>query len=154
MIGITNAVSPPHTTTPPFLSPAGVLHLIPAPFPTLDDRQLFLLQGDAIRPWQRLIPHGSAHRLSVKRPFPHPFRLKILHLNDLHGRITHLTPHGHTPVLSRIAWRVRHLRRRYATDPGTALLFLSAGDDMVGSIFDELLDVETATCHAAYHSYL
>lgn len=46
------------------------------------------------------------------------------------------------------------LRRRYAIDPGAALLFLSAGDDMVGSIFDELLDVEPTTCHAAYHSYL
>lgn len=96
--------------------------------------------------------------LSPPPPLPRPFRLKILHLNDLHGHLAHLTPTSHEPIFARVVGRVRHLRQRYATDPRTAVLFLSAGDDMAGSVFDEILDEPAAltddSCvHASYRLY-
>ncbi len=39
--------------------------------------------------------------LSPPPPLPRPFRLKILHLNDLHGHLAHLTPDGHEPLFAR-----------------------------------------------------
>ncbi len=96
--------------------------------------------------------------LTPPPPLLRPFLLKILHLNDLHGHLVHLTPAGHEPVFARVVGRVRHLRQRYATDPHTAVLFLSAGDDMAGSVFDEILDEPAAltddSCvHASYRLY-
>lgn len=86
-------------------------------------------------------------------PLPHPFRLKILHLNDLHGQVVHLARHGHEPVFARIAGRLSHLRQRYARDGQTAVLFLSAGDEVAGSVFDELLDTQAGAVHASYRLY-
>jgi 5'-nucleotidase / UDP-sugar diphosphatase len=113
------------------------------------------------RDWRRVTVVGYAVclapgvDLSPPPPLPRPFRLKILHLNDLHGHLAHLTPDGHEPLFARIAGRVRHLRQRYATDPHTAVLFLSAGDDMAGSVFDEMLSEETDSMavHASYRLY-
>lgn len=92
--------------------------------------------------------------LAPPPPLPHPFRLKILHLNDLHGHIVHLTPDGGEPIFARIAGRLNHLRQRHANDGQTAVLFLSAGDDVAGSLFDELLtDQAGPPTHASYRLY-
>ena len=84
-----------------------------------------------------------------------PFRLKVLHINDLHGHISRFTPYGDRPVFSRIAWRLAHLRGRRAGNPNAAVLAVSAGDDLVGAVFDELVgdDPESFVLHAGYRLY-
>jgi 5'-nucleotidase / UDP-sugar diphosphatase len=105
------------------------------------ETELFLLAGDATAGLLRevipaagvippLPPSGLAER---------PFHLSILHLNDLHGRLADITPEGHQPVFSRMASHVRQLRRAGQHDPRRAVLFVAAGDDRVGTPFDELL---------------
>ncbi|MBK8984486.1 MAG: bifunctional metallophosphatase/5'-nucleotidase [Chloroflexi bacterium] len=103
--------------------------------------------------WAVLLSPGM--ELTPPPPLPRPFRLKILHLNDLHGHIAYLTAAGHEPLFARIAGRLSHLRQRYANDPQTAVLFLSAGDDTAGSVFDELWSEsgEPGGIHAGYRLY-
>lgn len=88
-------------------------------------------------------------------PLPQPVRLKILHLNDLHGHGIQLTPTKYEPTMARVAGRLRHLHHRYASDPQTAVLFVSAGDEVAGSLFDELLDGPAISepVHASYRLY-
>ena len=88
-------------------------------------------------------------------PLPWPVRLKILHLNDLHGHGIQLTPASYEPTMARIAGRLHHLRHRYASDPQTAVLFVSSGDEVAGSLFDELLDDPALSepVHASYRLY-
>jgi 5'-nucleotidase/UDP-sugar diphosphatase len=128
----------------------GTLRLLPAtPNPHgTEGALLYLLAGDpATAPIAEII---SALGVTLPPPLPdlaeHPFRLHILHFNDLHGRVTRATPNGDQPILSRLVWRVRELRRRCQADPRRAVLFLSGGDDLAGGILGELLD----TVHAGY----
>ena len=119
----------------------------------------YLIVGDATRrpiqaiapaPGVTLPPPGAVHT---------PFRLKILHINDLHGHIARLTPGPRPqdayPILPRIVWRVRQQRAAAARDARTGVLFLTAGDDISGSVFDDLLgrDVASYQCHASYRLY-
>jgi 5'-nucleotidase / UDP-sugar diphosphatase len=119
----------------------------------------YLIVGDATRrpiqsiapaPGVTLPPPGVVHTL---------FRLKILHINDLHGHIARLTPGPRPqdafPILPRIVWRVRQQRAAAARDARTGVLFLTAGDDISGSAFDDLLgrDVAGYQCHASYRLY-
>lgn len=101
------------------------------------DAQLFLFVGEATSgPVREVVPD-----VGVTLPGPpdglgeQPFRLRILHFNDLHGRVARLTPHGIRPVLSRIVWRLRERRRRYRETAHSAVIVLSAGDDFVNDIF-------------------
>jgi 2',3'-cyclic-nucleotide 2'-phosphodiesterase (5'-nucleotidase family) len=89
------------------------------------------------------------------KPRDRPFRLKILHINDLHGHISRFTPYGDRPVFSRIAWRLARLRRQRGDDPEAAVLALSAGDDLVGAVFDELVGdhPNSYAVHAGYRLY-
>lgn len=84
-----------------------------------------------------------------------PFRLKILHINDLHGHIIRFHTRPALPVFSKIVYHVRQLRRRVHDDPQAAVLFLSAGDDLVGTVLDELLgdDSDSYGIHAGYRLY-
>ena len=122
-----------------------------------DDCQLFLFTGNpTIAPVQEIIPEDG---LSLPPPradlASRACRLKILHINDLHGHIVRFTMQGERPVLSRIVSRMREVRRRYQDDPDTAVLAMSAGDDLVGAIFDELMgdDPDSFALHAGYRLY-
>ena len=121
------------------------------------DAQLFLFQGDpTIAPVNDIIPDNDVTLPSCREDLSnHPFRLKILHINDLHGHISRFTPYGDRPVFSKIVWRLHQIREQYADHPHTAVLALSAGDDLVGAVFDELLgdDPESYTVHAGYRLY-
>ncbi len=131
---------------------ADSLYLTPDVACQLPDRQRYLFVGDATQPLRRVVmDEAVAARLTAVSDTP-PFRLHILHINDLHGQIARLTPAGHAPVLARIAWRLRQLRQQSATDLHTAVLFVSAGDEMVGSLFDEWLLPGGAGGHAAYQA--
>ena len=81
-------------------------------------------------------------------------RLIVLHINDLHGHICRLTPDGDIPIFSKIVGRIRSLQERYQDDPDTAIITLSAGDDLIGFVFDELLGNEGDDfMHVGYHLY-
>ena len=121
------------------------------------DVQLYLLAGD---PTQTPI-HTIIHEADVTLPpsrvdtLTRPFRLKILHINDLHGHIVRFTPRGSQPVLSKIVWWLRKVREASDADPNGAVLTATAGDDLVGAVFDELLgdDPDNYTVHAGYRLY-
>lgn len=85
------------------------------------------------------------------RRLGHPFRLHILHLNDLHGRISQVEHAAIPPILARVAGRLNELRRRCQDDPDSAVLMLSAGDELAGSVFDDLPN--GAVAHPVYHLY-
>jgi 2',3'-cyclic-nucleotide 2'-phosphodiesterase (5'-nucleotidase family) len=144
-----------------------------------EDAQLFLLAGDpAAAPVTEIIPAevGGQHSASLPPALAdleaQPFRLQILHFNDLHGQVSRATPcdegveAGRTEaerageprpyissaVFSRMVWRVRELRRRSRGDPRQSVLFVSGGDDLTGGILGELLGLRPAI-HAAYRLY-
>ena len=144
--------------TQPFLPPGSLKLIKGTPNPRgAKDVQLFLFSGDPTQaPIHTIVPDED-----VALPLPRtdlqtqPFRLKILHINDLHGHISRFTSRGNRPVFSKIAWRLREVRSRRYDNPNAAVLAMSAGDDLVGAVFDELLgdDPDTYTIHAGYHLY-
>ena len=122
-----------------------------------DDGQLFLLEGDpTTAPISKIVPEEG-----VELPAPRAdlatcsCRLKIFHINDLHGHIAQFNTDGEQPILSRIVSRLRAMRRQYRDHPDTAVLAMSAGDDLVGAIFDELMgdDPDSFALHAGYRLY-
>ena len=138
--------------------PPGVLYLLHGtPNPNgAEGAQLFLFIGDpTTAPIRRVVPLGE----SAPPPPPDlgktPFRLCILHFNDLHSHISRLTTQGDRPIFSRMVGRLRQLRRRAHNNPYLAALFLSGGDDLGGTVFDELLGDNPAsyTVHAGYRLY-
>lgn len=141
-----------------FAIPPGVLRLTrvepnPAGAP---DTELFLFVGDATAaPVHSLWPDEGQALPPRRADGGQPFRLRIVHFNDLHGHITHFTPYGPQPIFSRIAGHVRALRERFRANPQRGVLALSAGDDSVGSVFDALLGEGAGDfrAHAAYRLY-
>lgn len=122
-----------------------------------ENAELFLFVGDpTVAPIREIV---SAEGVALPEPSvdlaEHRFRLCILHFNDLHGHISRITPYGDRAIFSRLVWRLRDLRRRCRNDPHTAVLAMSAGDDLVGAVFDELLgdDPDSYVVHAGYHLY-
>ncbi|ANV83048.1 serine/threonine protein phosphatase [Picosynechococcus sp. PCC 7003] len=121
------------------------LRLVAAPYLAKNQRRSrFLWIGDATQPVTEIeITPNLSSRYQIPRaadlPVVTPFRLKILHFNDLHGRIAHLAPEGNIPVFSRLVFRYHQQQRKYADNPQAGVLLLSAGDDMVGTPFDALV---------------
>ncbi|MEW5956195.1 MAG: 5'-nucleotidase C-terminal domain-containing protein [Chloroflexota bacterium] len=146
------------TDTPPTLPPGSLKLIKGVPNPRgATEVQLFLLQGDPTQaPIQTIIPDEGV-MLPPPRPdlLTQPFRLKILHINDLHGHISRFTSYGSQPVFSKIVGRLRSLRQARADDPHASVLAVSAGDDLVGAAFDELLgdDPDSYIVHAGYRLY-
>ncbi|MBV5257718.1 bifunctional metallophosphatase/5'-nucleotidase [Synechococcus moorigangaii CMS01] len=132
--------SPPEPTSVP-----NPLQLIPAPYQAKNQgRSRFLLVGDATQPITDIeLGVNISSRYQIFRaadlPLVTPFRLKILHFNDFHGRIAHLAPEGNIPVFSRLVSRYHQQQRKYTHNPQAGVLLLSAGDDMVGTPFDALV---------------
>jgi len=121
------------------------------------DVHLFLFTGDPITVPIRDIVLDDDVDLPLPREdlSAHPFRLKILHINDLHGHISRFDTYGDRPVFSKIAYRLREVRRLRGDDPYSAILAMSAGDDLVGAVFDELLgdNPDSHVVHAGYRLY-
>ena len=83
-----------------------------------DDTELFLLSGDATSgPVERIVLADGVE-LPERRSLlaSQPFRLKILHFNDLHNNVCEVTPAGHVPVFARIAQRLRSVCLLYTSD--------------------------------------
>ena len=147
---MTEISAPPSTRT---------LHLIKGvanPFGAKDS-ELYILQGDVTSGPVQNITLASGVHLPAGRTAPTqpPFRLKVFHFNDLHGHLVQFGPAGFRPVFSRMVWKIREARRCSDEDPNSAVLALSGGDDLIGSMFDELVgeDKESYAVHAGYHLY-
>jgi 5'-nucleotidase / UDP-sugar diphosphatase len=84
-----------------------------------------------------------------------PFRLRLLHFNDLHGRLADVSEHASTPVVSRLAGHIKQARTTCAIQPEAGLLVFSGGDDLIGSPFAELMCSRPVAfvCHPAYRLY-
>lgn len=62
--------------------------------------------------------------------------LRVFHFNDMHGNLVKYNDKGNTHAFAQMVKRVKDANA--AAGPEEAVLFLSAGDDHIGSIFDEL----------------
>nr|WP_321526358.1 5'-nucleotidase C-terminal domain-containing protein [uncultured Cohaesibacter sp.] len=135
---------------------AGELQLVPAtPNPNGVIDKLFLLKGDPLAGQIKAIvaENGS--------PVPAPVLkdgerrvLRVLHFNDMHNHITDL--HGKKGDTYRLAQMVKLVKeaRANAAD-NEAVLFVSAGDDHTGSVFDELMGwhPDDFVADASYRAY-
>jgi 5'-nucleotidase / UDP-sugar diphosphatase len=86
----------------------------------------------------------------------HPFLLKIFHINDLHCNIYSFSEDYSTiPVFSKIVNEVEKERKISKNQPGTGVLFLSAGDDSTGSAMDHITgyDGENFKSHPVYSAF-
>ena len=137
----------------------GTLRLIKAAPNThgADDTLLYLFTGNpTMGPVREIIPgKGVFFPVPLELQDGHTRRLKVFHINDLHGHIGRFTPQGDRPILSRIVYRIRQVRSQHSDDPYTAVLALSSGDDLVGAIFDEMMgdDPDSIALHAGYRLY-
>ncbi len=121
------------------------------------ETELFLLTGDVTcGPINHIEanPNWNLDRSSVSKRTT-PFRLRVLHFNDLHGFLSKLGRTGERSIFSRMVSFVKKTRQEYQTNPDMAVLFLTGGDEQVGSLFDELMghSVESYQIHAGYHAY-
>ena len=113
------------TSTQP--SPGTLLLVRGTPNPnSLQENRLFLLVGNpSAAPIRHVVPAGDVEIPAPPSLAGHPFRLCILHFNDLHGQVSHITPDGDRPVFSRMVWRLRQLRsqspRQNRSSPGATL---------------------------------
>lgn len=141
------------------LPPPGILLLVNgAPNPNgTEHAQLFLVAGDpAAAPVLEIVPaKGVALPAAPAGLAAHPFHLCLFHCNDLHGHLSRITSYGDRPIFSRMVWRLREARQRVRSDPHAAVLFVSAGDDLMGAVFGELLgdDPDTYVAHGGYRLY-
>ncbi len=123
----------------------------------MDDAQLFLFAGNPTIARIQEVQLGAGVVLPPRRTFSakERARVKVLHFNDLHGHICRLTPHGDIPVFSKMVGRIRAVREQHRDDPNTVVMVMSAGDDLIGFVFDELLGEDEASfkLHVGYELY-
>ncbi|MBY6064905.1 bifunctional metallophosphatase/5'-nucleotidase [Pseudidiomarina sediminum] len=80
-------------------------------------------------------------------------QLRLFHLNDIHSKVMLPDPiKGDTRVMAQVAARVKQARLNAADQ---AVLFLSAGDDHTGEVYDELLgySAESFVKSLTYHAF-
>ncbi len=136
--------------------PAGALRLTRIAPADADGVERFLFVGDATAgPITQIIPDAGAALPTKCLEIDYPFRLKIVHFNDLHGHLVHFGRGGVQPIFARMAGYFDALRRQFRSHPQRGALVLSAGDDSVGNVFDALLgyDPDSFQAHAAYRLY-
>jgi 2',3'-cyclic-nucleotide 2'-phosphodiesterase (5'-nucleotidase family) len=87
--------------------------------------------------------------------FETPFRLRVLHFNDLHGRLVDFDGGEIRPRFSRIARYVAEARAECAGRSDCGVVCFSGGDDLVGSPFAELAGtrLNSFRVHPAYRAY-
>ncbi|MEZ5714705.1 MAG: 5'-nucleotidase C-terminal domain-containing protein [Paracoccaceae bacterium] len=134
------AVTPVFVTRVGASPKAGELLMVPGtPNPKGGFERVFLLKGDALA--------GPIHTVVSEAGAPVPARslpegtrrvLRLMHFNDMHNHMTDLHgKKGDTHRLSQMVKRVAEAKAAAGADE--IVLFLSAGDDHTGSVFDELL---------------
>ncbi|MBD3787318.1 MAG: bifunctional metallophosphatase/5'-nucleotidase [Sphingomonadales bacterium] len=110
-----------------------------APNPNGVIERAFLLTGDPLAgPIERIVAADGAPVPAPTLPEGERRVLRILHINDMHNHLTETNAkRGDTHRFSQIVRMVRSARAEAADNEVT--LFVSAGDDHTGSIFDELM---------------
>lgn len=110
---------------------------------------IFLLKGDASAGTiNAIVPADGVDFPASANP---DALLTLYHFNDLHGHLARFTPNGEIPVISKMARQIREKRKAVASDPQRAVALFTAGDDCIGSIFDEVM--AEAHMHPAYRIY-
>lgn len=121
------------------------------------DRELYLLSGDPTKGViQEIIPdEGIVFPPPLTGLKENDFFLTIYHFNDVHGHLVRFTPTEDEPVFTRMAYQIQEKRQKVADDPHRAVLTVSAGDDCIGTVFDELMDDTFGSdpVHASYRLY-
>ena len=121
------------------------------------DRELYLLSGDPTKGViEEIIPdEGVVFPKPLAGLQENDFFLTIYHFNDVHGHLVRFTPAGDEPVFTRMAYQIQEKRQKVENDPYRAVLTLSAGDDCIGTVFDELMvdTFESDPVHASYRLY-
>lgn len=99
----------------------------------------FVLTGDPLAgPIQRIVAEDGAQVPAPPLPEGERRVVRILHINDMHNHLTEMhASRGDTHRFSQIVKMVREARADAAQNEIT--LFVSAGDDHTGSVFDELM---------------
>lgn len=122
-----------------------------------EDTELYLLEGDATAGDGQIEISSDYDLLSPRwRYNKRPFRLKLLHFNDLHGHISRIRrASGNVPIFSKIVSYIRQNRAACAGNDYRAVLVFSGGDDIIGSPFDTLVGncPENYDVHAGYDLY-
>ncbi len=118
---------------------------------------LFLLEGDATEDQVSIDVSPDLELLSPAWHYENrPFRLKILHFNDLHGHVSRIRrTSGNVPIFSKIVSHIKETRAKCESNDYSAVLVLSGGDDIIGSSFDTLVGDCPASydIHVGYHLY-
>ncbi|MCP4168471.1 MAG: bifunctional metallophosphatase/5'-nucleotidase [Chloroflexi bacterium] len=117
---------------------------------------MYLFEGDATKGPILQISSAEGVRIPESElPLPQPARLKILHFNDLHGHLACFTSEDTLPVFSRMVARIHAIRKRHDQDDRTAVMAITAGDEIGGAIFDELLGecCDSYQLHPSYRLY-
>jgi 2',3'-cyclic-nucleotide 2'-phosphodiesterase (5'-nucleotidase family) len=110
---------------------------------------IFLLSGDASAgKINAILPADGVGFPASANP---DARLTLYHFNDLHGHLVRFTPNSEIPVISKMAWKIQQKRMAVKKDPKQAVMLFTAGDDCIGSIFDEVM--EESRLHPAYRAY-
>lgn len=119
------------------------------------NRALYVLEGDATAPEIELELAEDVSLLGRQASSSNPFHLKVLHFNDLHGWICDIQHEGTRPIFSRMVHKMKEIRSRCAHHPDEGLIVLSAGDDIIGTVFDQLISQAPAgeSSHAGYQLY-
>ncbi len=135
---------------------AGELQLVPvSPNPAGSIEKLFLLKGDPLAGLiNRIVSEEGSQVPSPVLAAGERRVLRVLHFNDMHNHITELhKKKGDTHRFSQIVQLVNKAKSEAADNE--AILFVSAGDDHTGSIFDELAGWSTDefVADAGYRTY-
>ena len=135
---------------------AGELQLISAtPNPNGVIDQLFVLKGDPLAgPIKTIVASDGSQVPSPVLKQGERRVLRVLHFNDMHNHITDLHgKKGDTYRLSQMVKMVKQAKENAAENE--AVLFVSAGDDHTGSVFDELMgwSPDEFVADASYRAY-
>ncbi|HSM26290.1 MAG TPA: 5'-nucleotidase C-terminal domain-containing protein [Anaerolineaceae bacterium] len=121
------------------------------------DRNLYLISGDASDETNlELVPdEGIVFPERRTDLGQNDFFLTLYHFNDVHGHLVRFTPDGEEPVFTRMAHMITEKQQKVKDNPFRAVMTLSAGDDCIGTVFDELMDepMEEKPVHASYQLY-
>jgi len=109
------------------------------PNPAGNFERLFLLKGDPLSGPITEILAADGTVEPAKQLDPGTRRvLRLMHFNDMHNHMTDLHPsRGDTHRLAQMVKRVAEAKA--AAGANETVLFLTAGDDHTGSVFDELM---------------
>lgn len=121
------------------------------------DEKTYVFVGDATaQPIKQIITEPDVYLPTTRlTDIEKDFLLTIFHFNDLHGHLVRFINGGEDPVISRMAWQINEKRKSVANDDYKMVLTFTAGDDCIGSVFDELLGShpDNFLVHASYQLY-